>query len=45
MSGDYSRLARWRVQDPAARAKAMLAAKPPPIPSGQRSLFDDLEVS
>jgi DNA modification methylase len=40
MSGDYSRLARWRTTDPAERAKAMLVAKPPPVPDGQVSLFD-----
>jgi hypothetical protein len=45
MSGDYSRLARWRTRDPAERAKALQVPKPPPIPSGQGSLFDDLEAS
>jgi site-specific DNA-methyltransferase (adenine-specific) len=45
MSGDYSRLARWRTTDPAERAKAMMVAKPPPVPDGQASLFDDMEAS
>jgi len=45
MSGDYSRLARWRTTDPAERARAMLVAKPPPVPDGQGSLFDDAEAS
>jgi hypothetical protein len=44
MSGDYSRLARWRTTDPAERAKAMMVAKPPPVPDGQVSLFDDWEA-
>jgi site-specific DNA-methyltransferase (adenine-specific) len=45
MSGDYSRLARWRTTDPAERAKALMVAKPPPVPAGQGSLFDDAEAS
>ena len=44
MSGDYSRLARWRTTDPGERAKAMMVAKPPPVPDGQGSLFDDWEA-
>jgi hypothetical protein len=44
MSGDYSRLARWRTTDPGERAKAMMVAKPPPVPDGQVSLFDDWEA-
>jgi hypothetical protein len=40
LSGDYCRLARWRTADPAERAKALLVAKPPPVPDGQESLFD-----
>jgi hypothetical protein len=40
MSGDYSRLARWRTTDPGERAKAMMVAKPPPVLDGQVSLFD-----
>jgi len=39
-SSAYSRLARWRTTDPAERAKAMMVAKPPPVPDGQVSLFD-----
>jgi len=38
-SHDYSRLARWRTQDPAERARAMQVPKPPPIPDGQYELF------
>jgi DNA modification methylase len=40
MSGDYARLAKWRTRDPGERAKAMMVAKPPPVPDGQVSLFD-----
>ena len=40
MSGDYSRLARWRITDPGERAKALQVPKPPPVPDGQVSLFD-----
>ena len=43
-SADYCRLARWRTTDPAERAKAMMVAKPPPVPDGQGSLFDDWEA-
>ena len=43
-SADYCRLAAWRTADPAERAKAMMAAKPPPVPDGQGSLFDDAEA-
>jgi DNA modification methylase len=39
-SADYCRLARWRVSDPAERARAMQVPKPPPVPEGQDSLFD-----
>ena len=45
LSADYCSLARWRTQDPAERAKALLVPKPPPVPDGQASLFDDLEAS
>ncbi len=41
-SADYCRLARWRVSDPAERAKALQVPKPPSVPDGQASLFDDL---
>jgi site-specific DNA-methyltransferase (adenine-specific) len=42
-SASYCRIARWRSQDPAERAKALEVPKPPPVPAGQPSLFDDLE--
>jgi hypothetical protein len=38
----YCRLARWRTRDPAERARALQVPKPPPVPDGQVSLFDDL---
>jgi hypothetical protein len=41
LSGDYCRLARWRTADPAERARALLVPKPPPVPDGQGSLFDE----
>ena len=44
-SGDYCRLARWRCSDPAERARALGVPKPPPVPEGQGSLFDELEAS
>jgi hypothetical protein len=34
-----SRLAAWRTQDPAERARALQVPKPPPIPQGQGDLF------
>jgi hypothetical protein len=45
LSGDYCRLARWRTRDPAERARALEVPKPPPVPDGQGSLFDDWEAS
>jgi DNA modification methylase len=45
LSGDYCRLARWRTTDPGERARALLVPKPPPVPDGQGSLFDDMEAS
>ena len=45
LSADYCRLARWRTTDPAERAKALQVPKPPPVPDGQGSLFDDVEAS
>ena len=39
-SMSYCRLARWRTTDPAERARALGVPKPPPVPEGQRSLFD-----
>ena len=44
-SADYCRLARWRTSDPAERARALGVPKPPPVPEGQGSLFDELEAS
>ena len=44
-SADYCNIARWRTADPGERARAMQVPKPPPVPEGQRSLFDDLEAS
>jgi DNA modification methylase len=41
MSADYCRLARWRCSDPGERAKALQVPKPPPVPDGQGSLFDE----
>jgi hypothetical protein len=38
---DYCRLARWRTTDPAERARALGVPKPPPVPEGQASLFDE----
>jgi DNA modification methylase len=44
VSADYCRLARWRCSDPGERARALGVPKPPPVPEGQRPLFD-LEAS
>ena len=44
LSADYCRLARWRTRDPAERARALGVPKPPPVPDGQPSLFDDEEA-
>jgi hypothetical protein len=38
---DYCRIARWRINDPAERARALGVPKPPPVPEGQASLFDE----
>jgi len=40
-SMDYCRLGRWRTSDPGERARALGVPKPPPVPEGQRSLFDE----
>lgn len=40
-SADYCRLAAWRTSDPGERARAFGVPKPPPVPEGQGSLFDD----
>jgi DNA modification methylase len=42
LSADYCRLARWRTRDPAERAKGLQVPKPPPVPDGQDSLFDEV---
>jgi DNA modification methylase len=42
LSADYCRIARWRTSDPAERARALGVPKPPPVTTGQGSLFDDL---
>jgi DNA modification methylase len=39
LSHDYSRLAQWRTQDPAQRAKAMRVEKPPVQLDGQIDMF------
>ena len=39
MSGDYSRLARWRTTDPGERAKAACVDRPPPVPEGMSGLW------
>jgi DNA modification methylase len=39
LSWDYSRLAAWRTQDPAERAKALQVPKPPPVIDGQEALW------
>jgi DNA modification methylase len=39
-SADYCRLAAWRTTDPGERARAMRVPKPPPVLTGQPSLFD-----
>jgi len=44
-SADYCRIAQWRTADPGERARALGVPKPPPVPEGQGSLFDDREVS
>ena len=42
-SADYCRIAQWRTADPAERARALGVPKPPPVGTGQGSLFDGLE--
>lgn len=41
LSHDYCRLGVWRTTDPGERAKALQVPKPPPVPQGQASLFDE----
>jgi hypothetical protein len=40
-SADYCRLAQWRVNDPAQRAKVLRQHVPKPVPAGQGSLFEE----
>ncbi|MEV4672690.1 site-specific DNA-methyltransferase [Actinomadura sp. NPDC049382] len=42
LSHDYGRLARWRTTDPGERARALGVPKPPPVPDGQDSLFEEI---
>lgn len=42
LSHDYGRLARWRATDPGERARALGVPKPPPVPDGQDSLFEEI---
>lgn len=42
MTGDYLRLADWRCNDPALRAKVLGVDKPKPVIEGQTSLFDEV---
>lgn len=44
-SMDYCRIAAWRTTDPAERARALGVPKPPPVPEGQGSLFDEQEAA
>jgi DNA methylase len=41
LSADYIDIAEWRINDPAERARALGVPKPPPVPEGQGSLFDE----
>ena len=41
LSADYLRLAEWRCNDPALRAKVLGVDKPKPVIEGQTSLFGD----
>jgi hypothetical protein len=45
MSADYCRLAQWRVNDPAQRAKVLGVPRPPEQLEGQADLFAELEAS
>ncbi len=42
MSADYCRIAEWRTNDPAQRAKALCVAKPPVQIDGQGDLFAEM---
>ena len=37
----YLRLAEWRCNDPALRAKVLGVDKPKPVPNGQLDMFGD----
>ena len=39
LSADYLRLAEWRCNDPALRAKVLRVDKPKPVPDGQLDIF------
>lgn len=39
LSADYLRLAEWRCNDPALRAKVLRVDKPKPVPDGQLDMF------
>lgn len=41
LSADYLRLAEWRCNDPALRAKVLGVDKPKPVPEGQLDMFGD----
>lgn len=41
-SADYCRIAQWRTADPGERARALGVPKPPPVPDGQATLFDEV---
>lgn len=45
MSADYCRLARWRVNDPGERAKAMRVDKPAPVAESQLQLWGPDEAT
>jgi len=40
LSADYLRLAEWRCNDPALRAKVLRVDKPKAVPDGQLDIFD-----
>lgn len=41
LSHDYGRLVRWRTTDPAERARALGADRPPEQAPGQQDLFSE----
>lgn len=42
LSADYLRLAEWRCNDPALRAKVLGVDKPKPVPDGQLDIFGEV---